>query len=115
MNENDLKPWTEKDSLQSKRYDAVCVLVGPGVSCHGDDFTFHNGQTPPTEEEIEAEMSRLQAKFDSEKYKIERNYPNIREQLDMLFHDMTAGKGTKDGKWYKAIAKVKSDNPKEQA
>ena len=30
----------------------------------------------------------------------------------MLFHDMTAGKGTKDGEWYKAVAKVKSDNPK---
>ena len=30
----------------------------------------------------------------------------------MLFHDMTAGKGTKDGEWYKAIAKVKADNPK---
>ena len=35
------------------------------------------------------------------------------EQLDMFFHDMTTGKGTKDGEWYKAVAKVKSDNPKE--
>ena len=39
-------------------------------------------------------------------------YPKLAEQLDMLFHDMTAGKGTKDGGWYKAVAKVKSDNPK---
>ena len=40
-------------------------------------------------------------------------YPMLSEQLDQLFHDMTAGKGTKDGEWYKAIAKVKADNPKE--
>jgi len=39
-------------------------------------------------------------------------YTTVENQLDMLFHDMTAGKGTKDGEWYKAIAKVKTDNPK---
>ena len=39
-------------------------------------------------------------------------FPAISEQLDMLFHDMTAGKGSKTGEWYKAIAKVKADNPK---
>jgi len=38
--------------------------------------------------------------------------PTALEQLDMLFHDMTAGKGTKDGEWYKAVAKFKEDNPK---
>ena len=36
----------------------------------------------------------------------------IKEQLDMLFHDMTADKGDKTGEWYKAVAKVKADNPK---
>tara|TARA_B100000287_G_C20316165_1_gene655890 strand:+ start:330 stop:623 length:294 start_codon:yes stop_codon:yes gene_type:complete len=39
-------------------------------------------------------------------------YPQLAEQLDMLYHDMTAGKGDKTGDWYTAIAKVKSDNPK---
>jgi len=39
-------------------------------------------------------------------------YPQLAEQLDMLYHDMTAGKGDKTGDWYAAIAKVKSDNPK---
>ncbi len=41
-------------------------------------------------------------------------YPQLAEQLDMLYHDMTAGKGDKTGDWYTAIAKVKSDNPKPQ-
>ena len=39
-------------------------------------------------------------------------YPAIAEQLDMLFHDMTADKGDKTGDWYEAIEKVKEDNPK---
>ena len=47
-------------------------------------------------------------------YKMDRTeaYPSIGDQLDMLFHDMTAGKGDKTGDWYKAIKKVKDDNPK---
>jgi len=39
-------------------------------------------------------------------------YGAISDQLDMLFHDMTDGKGSKTGKWYKTIAKAKSYNPK---
>jgi len=39
-------------------------------------------------------------------------YDSIGNQLDLLFHDFTAGKGSKTGEWYKAVAKVKADNPK---
>ena len=42
----------------------------------------------------------------------QQEYPAIAEQLDMLFHDMTANKGDKTGDWYEAIEKVKDDNPK---
>jgi len=42
----------------------------------------------------------------------QESYPALGEQLDMLYHDMTAGKGDKTGNWYKAIKKVKDDNPK---
>ena len=40
------------------------------------------------------------------------SYPLIVDQLDLLFHDMTSGKGDKTGEWYKAVNKVKTDNPK---
>ena len=50
--------------------------------------------------------------YNAKQYQRDRQYPALGEQLDMLFHDMTAGKGTKDGEWYKAVAKVKTDNPK---
>ena len=42
----------------------------------------------------------------------QESYPALGEQLDMLYHDMTEGKGDKTGDWYKAIKKVKDDNPK---
>ena len=64
------------------------------------------------ESAITTELTRLQAEYDALQYQRDRQYPELGEQLDMLFHDMTAGKGTKSGEWYKAIAKVKTDNPK---
>ena len=39
-------------------------------------------------------------------------YPALGEQLDLLFHDMTSDKGDKTGELYKAVKKVKDDNPK---
>ena len=62
--------------------------------------------------EIETKADAILAEYDAKQYQRDRQYPEIGEQLDMLFHDMTAGKGSKDGEWYKVVAKVKSDNPK---
>ena len=39
-------------------------------------------------------------------------YMDIRDQLDMLYHDMKNDKLDTDGEWYKAVKKVKDDNPK---
>ena len=39
-------------------------------------------------------------------------YPAFQEQLDLLYHDMAADKGTKAGEWFKLIKKVKDDNAK---
>jgi len=47
-------------------------------------------------------------------YDIKRKekYPAIEEQLDKLYHDMTAGKLDATGEWHKAIKAVKDANPK---
>ena len=42
----------------------------------------------------------------------QESYPALPEQFDLLYHDMVAGKGDKTGEWFKAIKKVKDDNPK---
>ena len=39
-------------------------------------------------------------------------YLQLKEQLDLLYHDMLADKGDKTGEWFKAVKKVKDDNPK---
>ena len=72
------------------------------------------GQTEPTQAEIDTEIIRLQAEYDAQEYARNRAlaYDSIGNQLDLLFHDFTAGKGSKTGEWYKAVAKVKADNPK---
>jgi len=40
-------------------------------------------------------------------------YKKIKEQLDLLYHDMTADKGDKTGEWYTHIKAVKDANPKD--
>jgi hypothetical protein len=104
------------DILMKKptKEDAIISLVGGPIRWTegSDEIEYLSGQTPPTESETDAEIIRLQAEFTALQYQRDRQYPSIGDQLDMLFHDMTAGKGSKTGEWYKAIAKVKADNPK---
>jgi hypothetical protein len=64
------------------------------------------------EDKIATELVRLQAEQTALQFQRDRQYPQLGEQLDLLFHDMTSGKGDKTGEWYKAVLKVKSDNPK---
>ena len=68
-------------------------------------------QTKPTESEIQAEITRLQAEYDANEYQRKRAtvYPSIQEQLDMQYWDKINGTTT----WQDAIAKVKTDIPKE--
>ena len=40
-------------------------------------------------------------------------YKQLKEQLDLLYHDMVADKGDKTGEWFKHIKSVKDANPKE--
>lgn len=98
-----------------EKIEAIRSLVGGGITQkYNGEIIYHDDQTPPTEEQIQAKLAELQADYDSKQYQRDRatNYPEIKEQLDLLYHDMTAGKGDKTGEWYKAVNKVKTDNPK---
>ena len=98
-----------------EKIEAIRSLVSGGITQkYNGEIIFHDDQTPPTEEQIQAKLAELQADYDSKQYQRDRatNYPEIKEQLDLLYHDMTAGKGDKTGEWYKAVNKVKTDNPK---
>ena len=101
--------------MKPKVIDAIRSLVGGDLGGATDSYTpkLFDGQTLPSKAKIDAELKKLQDEYDSKQYQRDRKYPQLGEQLDMLFHDMTSGKGDKTGEWYKTIAKVKSDNPKE--
>tara|TARA_B100000683_G_C12270594_1_gene465598 strand:+ start:361 stop:675 length:315 start_codon:yes stop_codon:yes gene_type:complete len=79
-----------------------------------DSIVWANPSEAVSREVLEAKLSELQSEYDSKQYQRDRetSYPEIKEQLDLLYHDMTAGKGDKTGEWYKAVKKVKTDNPK---
>ena len=82
------------------------------VSVSGNDINtvqWHNGTTPIPKADIEAKMVEVQADYDAKQYQRDRVYPSIGDQLDMQYKDLLNGTTT----WKDAVAKVKSDNPKE--
>ena len=62
----------------------------------------------PTDAQINQAWTDYKAAQTAIKYKTDRTYPSIGDQLDMQYWDKKNGTTT----WVDAIAKVKSDNPK---
>ena len=62
------------------------VLVGAGGV-----VTWHNlnGETQPTEDQITAEINRLETQYTNDKYKRDRaaEYPSVVDQLDDIYHN----------------------------
>jgi len=60
-------------------------------------------------------MADARVIYDNNEYQRDRaaSYVEIKEQLDLLYKDMTADKLDNTGEWHKHIKKVKDDNPKE--
>jgi len=92
------------DALQSLKPKAEWSLIGDTLTWHDDV------QTEPTQSEIDAEVIRLQAEYDSKQYQRDRAiaYPSLQDQADMQYWDAVNGTTT----WQDAIAKVKADYPK---
>ena len=91
-------------------YDTAVLIQGNTVDDvvvkdeNGDEVSIVKDDVTAKITELENATAYIHAR--------KNDYPNIQEQLDMLYHDMTADKGDKTGDWYKAIKKVKDDNPK---
>ena len=66
-------------------------------------------QTEPTQAEIDAEVTRLQAEYDAQAYARSRalEYPSIGDQLDMIYHNGDGG-----ATFQAAIKAVKDKYPK---
>ena len=81
------------------------------------NLIIHDGsKSKPSESAVNAKLVELQDAWDLENAEYKENrrksYARISDQLDQLYHDMTAGKLDATGEWHKAVKKVKDDNPK---
>ena len=98
----------------SKVWDDTKVsLQNDGAGDYIKTFTY-DGLTQPTADQIASyetagnTAETLQGVLNTRA----REYPELKEQLDLLYKDMVADKGDKTGEWFKAVKKVKDDNPK---
>jgi len=57
-------------------------------------------------------QSKLNQQDNGYKQARQEAYASMGDQLDQLYWDIDAGKLDKTGEWYKAIKKIKADNPK---
>ena len=71
------------------KFSAVHSLVGGQISTTDDVYRYDDGQTPPTEEAIQAELVRLQAEYDAQEYarKRQAEYPDWGTQLNKIYDD----------------------------
>jgi hypothetical protein len=69
----------------------------------------------PTKLELETEALRIEAEYDAKEYQRLRakEYPNLGDQLDMLWHAIDNGTLNKTSDFYTAIKAVKDAHPKE--
>jgi hypothetical protein len=92
---------TKIEAVLSLRPLAQWVLQGDEIQWLDTE------QTQPTEAEITAEVTRLQAEYDNKEYQRQRAvaYPSIADQLDLIYH------GGIDA-WKATITAVKEEFPK---
>ena len=95
---------TKANALQSLRPGAQWVL-------RGDDLEWlDTEQTRPTDAEIAAEITRLEADYAAKQYQRDRAaaYPSLAEQMDMQYWDSVNGTTV----WADTIAAIKQEHPK---
>ena len=72
--------------MKFTKMDAVINLVGGGISAVNDEISYMDGQTPPSDAEIDAELKRLQAEHDGLAWSRSRQeaYPNLQDCIHAL-------------------------------
>ena len=73
------------------KFEAIRLLVGGNLSGNSDgtNMSYDDGQTPPSEEAIQAKIAELQADYDSKQYQRDRlaEYPSIQELVVALYDE----------------------------
>ena len=96
--------WTDS---KNKIYTNLRLTTEYGVK----GSMVSNPRSLPTEKQctdgLKALQDALDLENDSYKSKRRAEYKSVVDQLDQLYHDMTAGKLDGTGEWHKAIKAVK--------
>ena len=81
------------------------------------NLVVHDGGSKPSESDCTNGLKALQDAWDAinKDYQLKRRreYKKDREQLDLLYKDMTAGKLDTTGEWHKSVKAIKDKYPKE--
>lgn len=102
-----LKPGAEFSISGQGVYSEIVWLEKP---------VYEGGQSKPTEDEINAEMDRLNTLYAQKEYQRKRRpeYPDIGEQLDALYHAIDADSDLKSkfSTFHTAVKTIKDKYPK---
>jgi len=99
------------DAIWHLKNDAQYTITQDGLSTL---VWLDGNSTNITNAQINTKLAELETAYTNNAYQRDRanEYPELKEQLDLLYKDMVADKGDKTGEWFKAVKKVKDDNPK---
>ena len=92
----------DHEAIRKAYPNAVTIDDGDGA------FDASGNKITLVQSNIDSARTTLNTEAAAVKYKTDRVYPSIGDQLDMQYWDKKNGTTT----WGDAIAKVKSDNPK---
>ena len=112
-----VKLYLADNSKNIDDFDIVIVPLADGTAAKTisvwDELT---GLSKPGSTELDPFDAAATAEFTAFALGVDRRdngYPDVGEQLDLLYKDMTAGKLDTTGEWHKLIKKVKEvDYPK---
>ena len=99
----------------SKTWDDTKILLqDDGSGAYIKTWTY-DGLDKPTDEQLASyeTAGNTQETLNGVLAKRKKEYKDFGYQLDLLYHDMTAGKLDNTGEWHKHIKAVKDANSKE--
>ena len=98
--------------MKFRKFDAVRNLVDGGLSSVNDDISYMDGQTPPSDAEIDAELKRMQDEYDAQEYARNRKAEyDALNQFEMQYDDDVNDTTT----WKDAIVAIKAKWPKDNS
>ena len=79
--------------MEPNYFSAVVDLIGGAINGESegplDTYTFLDGQTPPTEEEVQTKLASMISEWEAQEYARNRrlNYPDMGEQFNKIYDD----------------------------